>query len=552
MRRSSLLVALLAVLALASGAEAKTLFVLKGKGNGHGVGMSQWGAYGLAIGYAVDHPHTYQEILAHYFQDTKLGNRSGASVLVSLASGRSSVTIGSGAAFEVSDSDRTASHDAGSAEVKKNSAGRIKVEGIRGAFDSPATFAPTTRPMKLGSMRYRGKLIVKIVSGRLQVLNRVGIDAYARGVVTLESLDSWGDEGAQEALNAQAVAARSYGLYKFLHGGGNCGGALCPDTRDQVYGGIAGETANGNEAVDATLGKVVTYAGDVAETFFSSSSGGHTAASVDTWGGDLAYLQSVSDPADLNPSNPHRSWVVLRTASEFQRQLSLERRPTDAVISQRASGRARAIMAKSGSWSQTVTDSPTTSAFGSEYFRGALGLKSGRFWLGVQAIRADKSSVQCGDRVRLYVFAHDVGSVSAQQRPAGSSTWTSISLNKIDATHWKATRRPCTSMDYRVVSGQATGPKIHVSVSPSIAFAATQQADGLDGRITPIVPGSLVTVERRGTDGWEPVAYATVGEDGTFDTEFPVSEGVYRATVSPLAPGGFLPGYTRKLTVVFG
>jgi hypothetical protein len=170
----------------------------------------------------------------------------------------------------------------------------------------------------------------------------------------------------------------------------------------------------------------------------------------------------------------------------------------------------------------------------------------------VQAIRASRSSIQCGQAVRLYVFAHGVGSISAQQRPAGSSTWTSIRLNKIDASHWRRTRHPCTSMDYRVVSARATGPKIHVSVSPSAAFAATQQADGLDGRISPIVAGSFVTVERRAAHGWEPVAYAMVGEDGTFDTEFPVSQGVYRATVAPPAPGGFLPSYTQKLTVVFG
>jgi hypothetical protein len=168
----------------------------------------------------------------------------------------------------------------------------------------------------------------------------------------------------------------------------------------------------------------------------------------------------------------------------------------------------------------------------------------------VQAIRVTQSSVQCRESVRLNVFAHDVGSVSAERRPSGSSTWTPISLNKIDATHWRATRHPCTSTDYRVVSARATGPKIHVSVSPRIAFDATQQADGLDGRISPALAGSLVTVERRGADGWVAVAYTTVGEDGTFDTEFPVAEGVYRAIVAPPVPGAFLPGYTRELTVV--
>src|SRR5688500_7045219 len=160
----------------------------------------------------------------------------------------------------------------------------------------------------LGSTRYRGDLRISVVGGSLRAVNRVGIDNYIRGVVTRESPAWWGDVGAQEAIEAQAVTARSYALYTLEHGGGKCSGFLCPDVRDQVYGGYSSETANRHEAVNATAGVVVEHSNAIAQTFFSSSSGGRTAASADVWGGSVPYLQSEDDPADLNSDNPNRIW----------------------------------------------------------------------------------------------------------------------------------------------------------------------------------------------------------------------------------------------------
>jgi stage II sporulation protein D len=550
MRRFFPLVALLAALAFAATASGKTLFVIKGKGWGHGVGLSQYGAYGLARGYGDADPHTYQQILAHYFPGTTLQNRRGASVKVLLAGGRRTVTVRSGAPFTIRDGDRSKTHPPGAAEVTKTSTGRIKVEGIRGTFDPRAIFGPTTRHLKLGTAPYRGDFIISISNGRLRVVNRLGIDAYVRGVVTLESPAAWGDHGAQAALDAQAVVARSYALYKKAHGGGNCGGVLCATTSDQVYGGVNAETANGVEAVKATAGKVVVYNGEIAQTFYSSSSGGRTAASVDTWGGNLPYLTSVQDPADLNAANPNRTWVVERTPRKLQSQLSLNRVPANAFVSERASGRAREITAKKGGWTQRVRESPITSAFGSEYFRAALGIRSGRIWIGVQAIRADKREVACKEAVRLNVFARDVGSVSVQQRKATGSTWTNIRLNKIDATHWRTTRHPCVSVDYRVKSDLATGPKIHVRVSPDVAFDASQRSDVLSGKVNPLLAGIPVAVERRTDSGWTLAAVTALLADGSFRAPLDVEEGVYRARVVPPAWTGMVPAYSPTLTVV--
>ena len=535
MRRLFALVALLAALALASSAEARTLFVIKGRGWGHGVGMSQWGAQGKAlrgVGYA--------KILRFYYRPAAVGDGAKNKVRVLLVSGRSSVTISSSSSFTVG----TKRLDGGKAySVVPARAGKVRVVGV-GRFDSPATASHGRDLLRLKGDRYRGSFRLWNRSGKIAVVNVVGMQGYLYSVVPREMPSSF----ELAALKAQAVAARSYATRVRRESWFD----LYADTHDQVYGGYeSGEPARAVAAVDRTNGKVMRYAGAVAQTFFSSSNGGYEAASIDTWGGAVDYLQARRDPDDLTPGNPNRSWVVVRTPRQLRRELSLARRPSDARVSDRASGRARAITVRRGSWSQTVTHSPTTSAFGSEYFRAALGVRSGRFWLGVQAIRAKRSNVRCGDPVRLRVFAHDVGSVSAQQRPSSGGSWTTIPLWRIDATHWRTTRHPCSSMDYRVVSARANGPRIHVSVSPSVAFTASQQADGLSGRVSPAAAGSLVTVERRVQRDWIPVTQAIVAVDGSFRAGFPVREGAYRAEVVPPLGSGLATGYSPSLTVVY-
>lgn len=540
MRRFLLPVALLAALAFAASASSATLFVVKGKGWGHGVGLSQWGAYGLARSYAVDHPYTWREIIAHYFHNTKIGDRSGR-VSVRLVASGNAVTIGP--AFKVEAGSRSVQH-ASASTVTRTSTGRIKVSGIKRTFASPATFSPTGFVLALGSRHYRGNLKVAAVGGGVRVVNRLPVDSYVRGVVTNESPAGWGDVGAQAALEAQAVAARSYALWTVAHGGGKCGGFLCPDTSDQVYNGYDSETANGKAAVTATARKAVLSAGSVAETFFSSSSGGRTAASVDTWGGNLDYLETTADPADLNPDNPNRAWRVLLSPKELGHLLGTPR-PRDASVSSRVSGRANTMSVVGNSGSQVVSGGP-------EHFRAIMHTKSSRFWVGVQALTTDVHSSRCRFPVHLSVFGHGVGTIKLEQRKATSSTWTEVALNKVDATHWKVTRHPCVSMNYRVRSGEAAGPMVHVDVSPNVAFDARQHANGLTGKVNPLLTGQTVTVQKNTSSGWKGVATATLQADGSFKAVFNVTNGFYRAKVVPSASTGLVTGYSPKLKVVLG
>jgi SpoIID/LytB domain protein len=539
-RRLLLSAVLLGALAFSSSASGATLFVVKGKGWGHGVGLSQWGAYGLARGYAVDHHYSWREIIAHYFHNTTIGDRS-KKVSVRLVASSNSVMIGP--AFKVEAGTRSVQHT-GDSTVTKTSTGRIKVSGITRTFASPATFSATGSVLHLGARHYRGDLVVAAVGGGVRVVNRLPVEGYVRGVVTNESPAGWGDVGAQAALEAQAVAARSYALWTVDNGGGKCGGFLCPDTSDQVYNGYDSETANGNAAVAATAGKVVLSGGAVAETFFSSSSGGRTAASVDTWGGNLNYLESTADPADLNPSNPNRSWRLLLTPRELGNRLGTPN-PKDAVVSSRVSGRVNAISVSGNTWNQVVSGGP-------EHFRAIMHTKSSRFWIGVQALTTDVHDSRCKLPVHLSVFGHGVGTMKLEQRKVTSSAWTEVPLNKVDATHWKVTRHPCVSIDYRIRSRDAAGPQVHVDVAPNVAFDAQQHAGALTGKVNPLLPGQTVTVQKQTSSGWKSVATATIQGDGSFKAVFGVTNGFYRAKVVPPASTGLVTGFSPKLEVVTG
>ena len=85
-------------------------------------------------------------------------------------------------------------------------------------------------------------------------MEAVGLDDYVRGVISAEMPSGW----SPQALDVQAVAARTYAITTDVSGSNF---DLYPDTRSQMYRGVAAETPSTDAAVAATRGQVVTYAG---------------------------------------------------------------------------------------------------------------------------------------------------------------------------------------------------------------------------------------------------------------------------------------------------
>jgi stage II sporulation protein D len=139
----------------------------------------------------------------------------------------------------------------------------------------------------------------------VNAINAVPLEEYVAGVVARESPSSW----PIEALKAQAVAARTYAITTSKAGAGFDQYA---DTRSQVYGGVAAETASSNDAVAATRGQVVTYDGAPVVTYFFSTSGGRTENVENSFTGSepKPWLKSVKDPYD--GVSPKHRWRPIR------------------------------------------------------------------------------------------------------------------------------------------------------------------------------------------------------------------------------------------------
>jgi stage II sporulation protein D len=524
MRRFSLLAVLLGVLAFSSSALASTLFVVDGRGWGHGVGMSQWGAQGRAL-RGVNHG----AILGFYYPGTTIGQTTVRRMRVLLTSGRSSVAVSSDGPFKIGNKTlqpHTVYNLVPSAD------GQVRIAGL-GKFGNPATVTPTTAFLRLGGSPYRGSFKVWVRSGKLAVVNVVGLQAYLYGVVPRES-PSWFE---MEALKAQADAARSYAIRAQRASWFD----LYADTRDQVYGGACAgcETARTTAAVQETVGEIVMYGGQVAQTFFSSSNGGYKAASVDVWGGSVPYLQAGPDPDDLTPGNPNRYWKHILTPRQMATRLGIGR-PRDVSVARDGSDRAKTVT--------FVTGSGTPSLGGSTVMAN-LGLKGRRYWIGIQSFTASRSRSSCKQRVNFSIFSHGLAGIALQRRPVTGSTWTNLPLTVVDSSHRTARHRPCVSTDYRLRSNKATNPIWHLKVAPAIAFDELQRQGALTGKVNPLLPGNLVTIQRRTSSGWQPVATTTIRDNGSFRAAFAVTDGVYRAKVVPPSSTGLVTGFSPRLTV---
>ncbi|MEZ0494384.1 SpoIID/LytB domain-containing protein [Kineococcus sp. TBRC 1896] len=275
-------------------------FAFVGHGYGHGIGMSQWGAQSRALS-----GQSHRAILDFYYPGTSVGDQPDRTLRVGLtafANAAVAVSAPTGAQLTLSSSAEklgpgerlvvapagnglaaTVTASDGSEVRRQNWGGTVTVSGPDGVLlqKGDGTF-----------VRYDGT--IRIVTGsKLTVVNDVPLETYLRGVVPAESPASF----HPEALQAQAVAARSYAM-SVLNPQSQTD--ICDTTACQVYRGAELRDRTGattwttpsstNAAIAATAGEIRTYGGKVAFTQFSSSNGGWTVA------GSKPYLTARADP----------------------------------------------------------------------------------------------------------------------------------------------------------------------------------------------------------------------------------------------------------------
>jgi SpoIID/LytB domain protein len=507
----------------------EAVFAVSGRGWGHGVGLSQWGAYGQAKA-----GRTYDQILAHYYFGTKLGRATKSEVRVLLAEGKRGLTVQSTTPFRVQDA---------AGVVTKLPAGaliltpQLKLPNAVKASPGPLFVLPGKQPLALDGRPYRGKLEIASTGGYLRVVNYVGLESYIAGVVADEMPYTW----PIEALKAQAVAARTFALKSIVKGKPY---DLYSDVRSQVYGGVASEQDSATKAIQATAGQVVTYGGQLITAFYFSSSGGKTASAADVFGMALPYLVSRPDPWDK--ASPNYRWgPVLLGARTLQAKLEVTARVLDASGVPTPSGRIRSLMLQTANGTTSVPAS---------LVRTALGLRSTWVTVGVLRLDRPKGTVESGATLRIGGVARNVVAPQLQSSPNGK-TWTAVGpLQRAADGTFITTVTPMRTTSYRIEAGgsanqpasRVTSQVLLVRVSPKVRLARPLEPGVLSGTVRPRL-GVVVHVERLRGGSWVHVGETLADAAGAFRIEAQIVPGTYRARTSPVA--GFVEGISPLVAV---
>jgi peptidoglycan hydrolase-like amidase len=264
-----------------------------GHGWGHGVGLGQWGAKGMALAGL-----SYRFIDQHFYSGASWASLDTANTPIHVAVLWGTATyrvVPSGPAQVIAGSQV---HNVGPGQtVSLSLSGGVQKIIPTSAGTRLAVYGPSGR-----YHAYRGTIVAQPSGGLLYIINVLPIEDYLRGLGEVPS--NW----PLEAIKAQIVAARCYAL---THMGSTAIYDVDDTTQFQVYRGIDSESASQNAAVDQTAGQVLMYGGHVIEAFFSASDGGHTANVSDVFGGSLAtypYLRGVLDPWDVVA--PRHTWYT--------------------------------------------------------------------------------------------------------------------------------------------------------------------------------------------------------------------------------------------------
>ncbi len=312
-----------------------------GRGYGHGVGMSQYGARGRALAGA-----TWTEILAHYYEGATLGSVPATTqIRVRVLDGFKATTsvplvlVGRRAGWRF-EGNATAYPKDARIEVRPTVrtavsgttvTWRVRVIGPTGTVLRDAATksfrlvgVSTSTVFQVASRTssrdtYRGAIRVGLQTGAplASATNELTLERYLRGVVPAEMPSIW----PVEALKAQAIAARSYAARRLRPGVSYYD--VPDDSSSQIYLGVLGEKATTTAVVIQTAGVVLMSGSTIANTLFHSAGGGATehnenvyvAATGEIVAGPVSYLRGSpdrrADGTAFDSASPFATWKTL-------------------------------------------------------------------------------------------------------------------------------------------------------------------------------------------------------------------------------------------------
>jgi SpoIID/LytB domain protein len=307
-------------------------FQVQGAGYGHGVGMSQIGARAKALA-----GETATAIISYYYKDVSIEPLDDTKILRvnigHLLTSAKMATATQDATMQIFSGDIGDAQDVaplavvpvksslnftilGSTVLPSIVTGKKTVSiprnriftvrwsgtrylpGVDGVISLSHT--NTTKRYRYGQMQFRA-VKAATLGYRIEVTNSVRLsDEYLWGISEVPS--SW----PEAALQAQAIASRTYAMSKAGIYRTACDCDLYGEISDQSFLGYAKEIEKGwgqfwKAAVTNTAGLTITQAGKPITAYFSSSTGGLTETAVNAWGTEKSFTQSVADLSSLDP-----------------------------------------------------------------------------------------------------------------------------------------------------------------------------------------------------------------------------------------------------------
>ena len=400
---------------------APSTFNISGAGYGHGIGMSQYGAQGMAVRGAAA-----SRILSFYYGGAQARSvRLPATIRVGLlqanhdpaAGGRLARVrvqglevpgLGGSGRFTVSGTSPggriirrtlpghvTFSIRPQSGGMSAFDPGRRRLFGPTkartGVFVRFQTVSPSARLLlpQTGQQLRWGRLDVSLVRDERGVLRPraiavMPVNRYLRGLGEMPG------SFASAALRAQAIAARSYAFVttqiRGQHSGRGfwygCDCAVYASVRDQLYGGYANEVGTYGRrwvtAVSGTGSWVVRWRGRTVQAFYSSSSGGYTSSNAQWGSAPLPWFPARVDPYDRGGGahpNPNHTWTVRVSAASLGTRLGIGTATSVREVKPKSWGYRVSIITVTG-----VKDGRRTSVtLTGTQFQAALRLKSTKF-----------------------------------------------------------------------------------------------------------------------------------------------------------------------------
>lgn len=372
-------------------APADGTFRLTGHGNGHGIGLSQYGARNAAtLG------RSGTQILDFYYPGTTtVAEPASSQIRVRLmAASTSAVPVQGATGLAVRDAatgrvtalaNPAARYrivaDAVAVRVQSSTNGGASWNGALVSGAGPFVFqgVPELRLYLPGgtSRGYQGTIAgVRSGSSTLLTVNILSIDAYVAGVLPREMPPSW----PAAALRAQTVAARTFAAFERASRPSSASYDLCDTTACQVYGGrrlYSGGTVTDlqpapvRQAVAQTARQVRTFRGAPILAQFSASNGGWTMTDP-----RFAYLPAKRDPYDLT-NNPYANWTaslsVARLAQCFPAAGAVQR---ITVLSRDGHGEWGGRMLSVRLTGRTTTGGTVTQDVSGSSLRSCAGMRS--------------------------------------------------------------------------------------------------------------------------------------------------------------------------------